>query len=169
MVATTAASDTGRAVHLLSRTDGVASDRRVTGLDPTAYAVAATGEPTAVKLLGHNVPAVADLDRNGGRLWLEWRLSRLNVEMTVTLRHTATGATDTAWLHPDNGDSHGPQRANGRGRTGRRPRRAGHGRGAVAVPGPRRRRVHHPGQGGRRMGRRTSTRAPATRCGRPAR
>ncbi|MFD0431861.1 FG-GAP repeat domain-containing protein [Streptomyces zhihengii] len=82
------------------------------GAPLSAVLVATTGEPTAVKLLGHNVPAVADLDRNGGRLWLEWRLSRLNVEMTVTLRHTATGATDTAWLHPDNGDSHGPQRAN---------------------------------------------------------
>ncbi|MFJ8692315.1 VCBS repeat-containing protein, partial [Streptomyces roseolilacinus] len=78
---------------------------------PVAELVAGTGEPTEVTVLGHNVPAVIDLDRDGGRVPLEWRLSRLNVEMTVTLTHTRTGRSSTAYLYPDNGDSPGPQRA----------------------------------------------------------
>ncbi len=54
---------------------------------PAATLVASTGEPTALGLVGHNVPAVIDLDRDGGRVKLRWTLSRSNAEVRVTLRH----------------------------------------------------------------------------------
>ncbi|MER8231064.1 VCBS repeat-containing protein [Streptomyces sp. NPDC094049] len=58
---------------------------------PVATRVAATGAPTKVTLLGHNVPATLDLDRSRGRFTLNWRLSRTNVSMTAKLRNTRTG------------------------------------------------------------------------------
>jgi hypothetical protein len=60
---------------------------------PAATLVASTGEPTRVTLTGHIVPAVVDLDQNGGRASLGWNLSRGNVEARVTLRHVRTGET----------------------------------------------------------------------------
>ncbi|MCX5392440.1 VCBS repeat-containing protein [Streptomyces sp. NBC_00094] len=61
---------------------------------PTASLVAPTpGVSTSPTLLGSTVPAVADLDRNGGQVAMEWQLSRYNVNMDVRLRHTATGKT----------------------------------------------------------------------------
>ncbi|MFE5939568.1 FG-GAP repeat domain-containing protein [Streptomyces sp. NPDC056470] len=67
---------------------------------PIATLVATTGEPTKVTLVRHSIPSVIDLDRNGGVVNLDWELSRVNVEMTVTLRHTRTGTTDTTYLYP---------------------------------------------------------------------
>ncbi|WP_267241623.1 FG-GAP repeat domain-containing protein [Streptomyces sp. PR69] len=71
---------------------------------PTAAIVASTGEPTKVALLSHDVPAVIDLDQNGGRAPLEWQLSRYNVRARVVLRHVATGKTITpGFTQPENG------------------------------------------------------------------
>lgn len=79
---------------------------------PLVELIASTGEPTKVTLLGHSIPTVIDLDRNRGQAPLEWRLSRLNVEVAITLRHTRTGQTAKRYIVPNNGDSNGPQRAN---------------------------------------------------------
>ncbi|MFF3317391.1 FG-GAP repeat domain-containing protein [Streptomyces sp. NPDC003035] len=63
---------------------------------PTAKLVATTGEPTKLTLLSQNVPAVIDLDQNGGRVPLEWKVSRYNVEARITLRHVRTGKSMSA-------------------------------------------------------------------------
>ncbi|MGW8062344.1 FG-GAP-like repeat-containing protein [Streptomyces ziwulingensis] len=63
---------------------------------PTAALVASTGEPTKLALVGHNVPAVIDLDRDGGRVKLRWTLSRSNAEVHIELRHVRTGKTAEA-------------------------------------------------------------------------
>ncbi|MFE0649275.1 FG-GAP repeat domain-containing protein [Streptomyces sp. NPDC059534] len=61
---------------------------------PTASLVGPTpGVSASPTVLGSTVPAVAQLDRNGGQVAMEWRLSRYNVIMDVRLRHTATGKT----------------------------------------------------------------------------
>jgi sugar lactone lactonase YvrE len=75
-----------------------------------ATLVASTGEPTAVTVLGHTVPSVIDLDKNRGAVPLAWRLSRLNVVFTATIRHTRTGLTQVAHLAPGNGPNPDPQR-----------------------------------------------------------
>ncbi|MEU7034750.1 FG-GAP-like repeat-containing protein [Streptomyces sp. NPDC046237] len=67
---------------------------------PIATLVATTGEPTRVTLVRHSIPSVIDLDRNGGVVNLDWELSRVDVAMTVVLRHTRTGTTETAYLNP---------------------------------------------------------------------
>ncbi|GAA2691746.1 VCBS repeat-containing protein [Streptomyces lunalinharesii] len=60
------------------------------GAEPVAKLIASTGEPTKVTVLDSQVPAVAELDK--GHWKARWRLSRPNVqEVTVTLRHTASG------------------------------------------------------------------------------
>ncbi|MFF5934091.1 FG-GAP repeat domain-containing protein [Streptomyces sp. NPDC012508] len=66
---------------------------------PAATLVASTGEPTKLTLVDHNVPSTINLDANGGRVPLEWRLSRGQAEVTVTLRHTRTGKTTVAYLY----------------------------------------------------------------------
>ncbi|MFD5310722.1 FG-GAP repeat domain-containing protein [Streptomyces ardesiacus] len=63
---------------------------------PVAAMVASTGEPTKLTLVGHDVPPVIDLDRDGGRVKLRWTLSRDNAELRVTLRHKNTGKTAQA-------------------------------------------------------------------------
>ncbi|QIP87839.1 VCBS repeat-containing protein [Streptomyces sp. Tu 2975] len=77
---------------------------------PTATLVASTGEPTAVTVIGHTVPSVIDLDKNRGAVPLAWRLSRLNVTFTATIRHTRTGLAQVAHLAPGNGPNPDPQR-----------------------------------------------------------
>ncbi|MEU7034749.1 VCBS repeat-containing protein [Streptomyces sp. NPDC046237] len=67
---------------------------------PVVTQVAASGESTKVTLLGHSIPATLDLSRNGGRARLEWRLSRINVIMNVTLRNTRTGETRKEEVRP---------------------------------------------------------------------
>ncbi|WP_395572831.1 FG-GAP repeat domain-containing protein [Streptomyces sp. BK79] len=66
---------------------------------PAAALVASTGEPTKLALVGHDVPAVIDLDRDGGRVKLRWTLSRNNALLWVTLRHQRTGKTAQATFH----------------------------------------------------------------------
>ncbi|MER8231246.1 VCBS repeat-containing protein [Streptomyces sp. NPDC094049] len=58
---------------------------------PSAELVARTGTPTRLDLVSAGVPAVADLDANGGRATFTWDLTRSNASGTVTLRHKATG------------------------------------------------------------------------------
>ncbi|MFF8607724.1 FG-GAP repeat domain-containing protein [Streptomyces sp. NPDC015346] len=75
---------------------------------PVVTHVASTGEPTGVALLSHNVPSVLDLDRNGGRAGMEWRLSRFGVSAKVTLRHVLTGAAVTEYLSVAGSQDDGP-------------------------------------------------------------
>ncbi|MFI2432548.1 FG-GAP repeat domain-containing protein [Streptomyces sp. NPDC018693] len=65
---------------------------------PAATLVASTGELTEVTLTGHTIPAVVDLDRNGGQATLGWNLSRGNVAVDITLRHVRTGKTRSIYL-----------------------------------------------------------------------
>ncbi|WP_329283015.1 FG-GAP repeat domain-containing protein [Streptomyces sp. NBC_00691] len=78
--------------------------------EPAATQVASSGLSTKVTLLGHDIPAVVDLDRTGGRLAMVWRLSRSEVEMTLRIRNTRTGETLTDGVYPLNGD-YDPHRA----------------------------------------------------------
>ncbi|MFF9146859.1 FG-GAP-like repeat-containing protein [Streptomyces sp. NPDC014861] len=73
----------------------------------TAPAVAAgpsesTGRATAVALLGSDVPAVVDFDKQNPVL-LSWTLADPTVTPIVTLTHGATGQTVTFTLYSDNG------------------------------------------------------------------
>ncbi|MFD6250456.1 FG-GAP repeat domain-containing protein [Streptomyces roseolus] len=65
---------------------------------PTATRLAATGEPTQVTLLRHTAPTTVDLDRTGGKLSIDWELSRTNVNMWITLRNTRTGESLTRYI-----------------------------------------------------------------------
>ncbi|MFC8894852.1 FG-GAP repeat domain-containing protein [Streptomyces cinereoruber] len=64
----------------------------VTG-KPVVTLVASTGEPTALTLLGTEVPAVVDVDSPAGPAKLSWTLSGNDVQAKVTLRHKVTGTT----------------------------------------------------------------------------
>ncbi|MGK5631064.1 FG-GAP repeat domain-containing protein [Streptomyces sp. URMC 123] len=70
---------------------------------PVAQLVASTGEPTKVTVLDASVPAVAELDKGPWRP--RWLLSRVNVEVTLTLRHTASGAQRELSSYPDRPDT----------------------------------------------------------------
>ncbi|WP_426404059.1 FG-GAP repeat domain-containing protein [Streptomyces sp. R-07] len=70
-----------------------------TGGVPVATLLAPSGEPTKVDLLGHSIPATIDLSRNR-TFDLKWRLSRINVTMTLTLRNTRTGDTKVEHIAP---------------------------------------------------------------------
>ncbi|MFF5762878.1 FG-GAP repeat domain-containing protein [Streptomyces tanashiensis] len=76
-------------------TNGEGLYRVAPGTDgvPAATLVATTGEPTKVTLLGSDVPATVSPRASDGRIPLAWSLSRTNVDLTVTLRHTKTGVT----------------------------------------------------------------------------
>ncbi|WP_158771438.1 FG-GAP repeat domain-containing protein [Streptomyces sp. NRRL S-340] len=86
--------------------------RIVPGADkaPVVTRAAGSGEPTKVTLLGHSVPAVVDLDRSAGRARLQWRLSRNDVAVTVTLRNTRTGETKRDTVYPRATGSTDPHR-----------------------------------------------------------
>ncbi|MFJ9618291.1 FG-GAP repeat domain-containing protein [Streptomyces noursei] len=58
---------------------------------PVAKLMASTGERTGLTLVGTEAPAVAELDKGHWRP--RWQLSHGNADVTVTLRHTASGAT----------------------------------------------------------------------------
>ncbi|MBM9624834.1 FG-GAP-like repeat-containing protein [Streptomyces zhihengii] len=77
---------------------------------PAVTQVASTGVPTAVTVLGHTVPSTIDLDENRGAVPLSWRLSRLNVTFTATIRHTRTGLADVGHFSPGNGQNPHPER-----------------------------------------------------------
>ncbi len=66
---------------------------------PVTTRVASSGESVGVRFLGGSVPDVIDLDAPGPARF-EWRLSRLNVLVNVTLRNTYTGETKQESLHP---------------------------------------------------------------------
>ncbi|WP_051845620.1 VCBS repeat-containing protein [Streptomyces globisporus] len=70
-----------------------------TGGVPVATLVAPSGEPTKVTLLGSSIPSTIDLSRTKN-VDLKWRLSRINVSATLTLRNTRTGDTLVDDFHP---------------------------------------------------------------------
>ncbi|MFJ7990374.1 VCBS repeat-containing protein [Streptomyces sp. NPDC096351] len=57
---------------------------------PVASQVASTGRSTALALLGSDVPAVLDFDKQSWAT-LSWRLSSTNASATATLTHVASG------------------------------------------------------------------------------
>ncbi|MFV6030622.1 FG-GAP repeat domain-containing protein [Streptomyces sp. NPDC056264] len=63
------------------------------GGKPAATLVAGTDAPTALALTSTDVPSTVDLDKNGGKVTLQWLLSRENAGGKVTLRHVRTGRT----------------------------------------------------------------------------
>ncbi|MFD3332842.1 FG-GAP repeat domain-containing protein [Streptomyces sp. NPDC058700] len=65
------------------------------GGTPSVTQVASAGVSTPVQLTGSSVPTVVDLDKNGGKVALEWNLSRPNVDLALTLTHVKTGKTYT--------------------------------------------------------------------------
>ncbi|WP_307717519.1 VCBS repeat-containing protein [Streptomyces sp. V4I23] len=67
---------------------------------PTTTLVASSDRPTAVTVLGHDVPSVIDLDKNSGNVFLAWHLSRANVQFTAALRHVRTGLVQSVHLSP---------------------------------------------------------------------
>ncbi|ANB04422.1 hypothetical protein SAM40697_0460 [Streptomyces ambofaciens] len=68
---------------------------------PVVTRVANAGAPTQVEITGHTVPALVDLDQNGGSASLRWDFSRSNVDVRITLRHVRTGKTVVATAkHP---------------------------------------------------------------------
>ncbi|MFF1507885.1 FG-GAP repeat domain-containing protein [Streptomyces sp. NPDC058326] len=80
-------------------TDGEGLFKIGEGGYPQASLVAGTpGASTSPTVLRSAVPAVAELDRNGGLVPMEWQLSRYNVNVDVTLRHNVTGRTFTKRL-----------------------------------------------------------------------
>ncbi|WP_190413402.1 VCBS repeat-containing protein [Streptomyces venezuelae] len=58
---------------------------------PTATLVASTDAPTVLTLTHTDVPATIDFDANGGKVRLQWQLSRANAGGKVVLRHVRTG------------------------------------------------------------------------------
>ncbi|RSS54830.1 VCBS repeat-containing protein [Streptomyces sp. WAC01280] len=80
-------------------TDGEGLFKIGEGGYPLTTLVAKTpGVSTNPAVVRSTVPAVADLDRNGGQVAMEWQLSRYNVNADVTLRHNVTGKTYTKRL-----------------------------------------------------------------------
>ena len=67
---------------------------------PVATMIASNGVPVKLVLTSTAIPSVIDLDKNGGTANLDWKLSRINVDVKVTLRHRRTGRTTTALLSP---------------------------------------------------------------------
>ncbi|MEV5887654.1 VCBS repeat-containing protein [Streptomyces sp. NPDC052020] len=63
---------------------------------PVVTQVANAGAPTKVEITGNTVPAVVDLDENGGSPSLRWDFSRTTVDVRITLRHIRTGKTHVA-------------------------------------------------------------------------
>ncbi|MDV9191109.1 VCBS repeat-containing protein, partial [Streptomyces sp. SR27] len=71
---------------------------------PAATRIASSGKPVKLTIGPSKIPAVLDLDKNRTRVNLDWPLSRLNAEVTVTLRHQRTGKARTTVLHPSSND-----------------------------------------------------------------
>ncbi|MFD6986222.1 hypothetical protein ACFWAX_36915 [Streptomyces sp. NPDC059956] len=65
---------------------------------PVAKLVAGTGQPLGITLVRSDVPAVATLDKAPWKA--RWQLSRPNADVTLTLRNTTTGASNTSHLNP---------------------------------------------------------------------
>ncbi|MGW4743531.1 FG-GAP repeat domain-containing protein [Streptomyces sp. NPDC004290] len=71
---------------------------------PAATRIASNGKPVKLTFGPSKIPAVLDLDKNRTGVNLDWPLSRLNAEVTVTLRHQRTGKARTAVLQPSSND-----------------------------------------------------------------
>ncbi|MFF6898299.1 FG-GAP repeat domain-containing protein [Streptomyces hydrogenans] len=67
---------------------------------PVATMIATNKMPVKLALGQAAIPSVVDLDKNGGTANLDWKLSRINVEAKVTLRHRRTGKTFTTTFTP---------------------------------------------------------------------
>ncbi|WUD74482.1 VCBS repeat-containing protein [Streptomyces sp. NBC_00510] len=78
---------------------------------PLTELVAGTGQPLGITLVNSSVPAVATLDPAPWKA--RWQLSRPNAEVTLTLRHTATGTYNRSYLYPSS--LAGPVRMDGNG------------------------------------------------------
>ncbi|WP_435972229.1 hypothetical protein [Streptomyces sp. Qhu_M48] len=73
-----------------------------TGNDtPAVTLVASTGEPTALQVTGHDVPAKVDLDKNSGWARFTWNLSRPPSHAVLEIRHTRTGVGYRDYDHSD--------------------------------------------------------------------
>ncbi|MEV4943101.1 FG-GAP repeat domain-containing protein [Streptomyces zaomyceticus] len=71
---------------------------------PAATRIASNGKPVRLTVGPSKIPAVLDLDKNRTGVKLDWPLSRLNAEVTVTLRHQRTGKARTTVLQPASND-----------------------------------------------------------------
>ncbi|MFK3735490.1 FG-GAP repeat domain-containing protein [Streptomyces sp. NPDC088090] len=71
---------------------------------PVATMIATNKVPVKLVLAPPAIPSTVDLSKNGGTANLDWKLSRINVEAKVTLRHRRTGKTFTTTFY-------GPQNA----------------------------------------------------------
>ncbi|WP_017241108.1 FG-GAP-like repeat-containing protein [Streptomyces sp. SS] len=83
--------------------DGVEGMYKITATgaeDPVVTLVASTGEPTALTITGNDVPGTVDLDKNAGVARFTWNLSRTRADVTLTVRHTRTGQTQTFHDYP---------------------------------------------------------------------
>ncbi|WP_225803022.1 FG-GAP-like repeat-containing protein [Streptomyces sp. NK15101] len=102
LTSTAAAPDGSLYVRGGSLTQGEGMYRiTATGNDtPAVTLVATTGEPTALTITGDDVPATVDLDKNAGHTKFTWNLSRTGAEVTLTVRHTRTGQTQTLYDYP---------------------------------------------------------------------
>ncbi|MGW2479060.1 FG-GAP repeat domain-containing protein [Streptomyces sp. NPDC001571] len=83
--------------------DGEGLYRVSAGADgaPVAALVATAGRPTRLALEESQVPPVAELDK--GAWQPKWRLTHNNADVTVTLRHTASGAQREVELRNERG------------------------------------------------------------------
>ncbi|MFI5703897.1 FG-GAP repeat domain-containing protein [Streptomyces xanthochromogenes] len=83
--------------------DGEGLYRVSAGADgaPVAALVATAGHPTRLTLEESQVPPVAELDK--GAWQPKWRLTHNNADVTVTLRHTASGAQREVELRNERG------------------------------------------------------------------
>ncbi|MER5963206.1 VCBS repeat-containing protein [Streptomyces sp. NPDC002057] len=71
---------------------------------PAATRIASNGKPVKLVVGPSKIPAVLDLDKNRTGVNLDWPMSRLNAEVTVTLRHQRTGKARTTVLKPSSND-----------------------------------------------------------------
>ncbi|MFF2308524.1 FG-GAP repeat domain-containing protein [Streptomyces sp. NPDC058128] len=74
---------------------------------PAATMIASNGVPVKLALSPSKI-SIVDLDRNRGQANLDWSLSRINVEVKVTLRHRRTGKTATRTVVPPYDDYAAP-------------------------------------------------------------
>ncbi|MFD4372631.1 FG-GAP repeat domain-containing protein [Streptomyces sp. NPDC058486] len=72
---------------------------------PAATLVRTANRPTALTVVEETLPPTGtfDFDRAGGRLKAGWTLSRSNAKVSLTLRHTASGRTETMASEPREG------------------------------------------------------------------
>ncbi|MFI9209305.1 VCBS repeat-containing protein [Streptomyces sp. NPDC053253] len=87
----------------LDRGEGLFRIRAGADGKPVATMIAASGVPVKLALAPSTISTV-DLDKNRGQANLDWSLSRLNVQVKVTLRHRRTGKTATRSIVPPYND-----------------------------------------------------------------